>query len=386
MRQLRLQFRPAPAPLHRTSWASPTYRGLGSLDGDPSQGGIPAGGCIYPTPNPATNNLVGSVNNQANGGFKWDCDGALALIDPFYVYKGPKQPNILTDTPEYSIPVGQPYDGYTNATLQIPCTVVGGIQLTPPNCGNTYLQNLANCKTATPTLCPNGLASPGPIGVVYACGDQTLPAYASAHHTFPAITPPALPCAPSQGSIGGVVYLPYCSPGSIALGPTDVPGGYDGKGAGDVSSLTTPSTGRNTTFANILLGCNPFYNGNNSGTGQGQLTVNIQENYSLALNTISATSNPTFGCATGVLGVGCRSASQPRRHLFQPIRLGPVRSMTSSCRVLIPRSTRFRCSLTTTTTSTRRCLRAAPPSILRCRRPMAAVPAVGRIRSCRRTP
>jgi hypothetical protein len=284
------------------------------VNGDPSQGGYPAGGCIYPTPNPATNNLIGSVNNQANGGFEWDCDGALALIDPFYVYKGPKQPNILTLYPEYSIPVGQPYDGYTNATLQIPCTVVGGvIQInTPPNCGNTYLQNLANCKTATPTLCPNGLASPGPIGVVYACGDQTLPAYVIPPTIpSPAITPPATPCTPSQGSIGGVVYLPYCSPGSLALGPTDVPGGYDGKGAGDVSSLTTPSTGRNTTFANILLGCNPFYNGNNSGTGQGQLTTNIQENYSLALNTISATSNPTFGCATGVLGVGCRSASQP---------------------------------------------------------------------------
>jgi hypothetical protein len=273
---------------------------------DPSQGGAPAGGCIYPTPNPATSNLVGSVNNQANGGFNWSCDGALALIDPVYVYKGPKQPNILTGYPEYSIPVGQPYDGYTNATLQIPCTSTS--PASPATCGNTYLQNLANCKTATPTLCPNGLASPTTKGVVYACGDQSIPAYtAPSPMTSPAITPPVLPCATSQGSIGGVVYLPYCSPGSIELGPTDIPGGYDGKGAGDVSSLTTPSTGRNSTFANIFLGCNPYYNGNNSGTGQGQLTANIQENYSLALNTISATS---IGCTAGVLGVGCRSASQ----------------------------------------------------------------------------
>src|SRR5208282_696405 len=73
---------------------------------------------------------------------------------------------------------------------------------------------------------------------------------------------------PTAGSIGGVVYLPYCSPGSIALGPTDIPGGWDGSGAGDVSSLTASSTGRTSTFANIFLGCNPYWNGN-VGTGQG---------------------------------------------------------------------------------------------------------------------
>ena len=62
----------------------------------------------------------------------------------------------------------------------------------------------------------------------------------------------------TAGSIGGVVYLPYCSPGSIALGPTDIPGGWDGKGAGDVSTLTAPSTDATSTFANIFLGCNPL--------------------------------------------------------------------------------------------------------------------------------
>jgi hypothetical protein len=77
---------------------------------DPSQGGYPTGGCIYPT-GVAAANLVGSVNNQVNGGFEWDCDGAMAMIDPVHVYKGPKQPNILTSYPQYNIPVGQPYDG-----------------------------------------------------------------------------------------------------------------------------------------------------------------------------------------------------------------------------------------------------------------------------------
>src|SRR4029077_12082842 len=117
----------------------------------------------------------------------------------------------------------------------------------------------------------------------------------------------------TAGSIGGVVYLPYCSPFGIELGPTDIPGGWNGRKGkddddGDVSSLTATSTGRTSTFANIFLGCTPYYNGN-FGTGQGQLTVNIQENYSLVLNTLSATSNPKFGCTQGVLGVGCRSVS-----------------------------------------------------------------------------
>ena len=71
------------------------------VNGDPSQGGYPAGGCIYPT-GAANNNLIGSVNNQANGGFEWDCDGAMAMIDPVYVYKGAKQPNILTGYPMYN--------------------------------------------------------------------------------------------------------------------------------------------------------------------------------------------------------------------------------------------------------------------------------------------
>ena len=51
----------------------------------PGQGGA-VGGCQYPSPTPAPANLIGSVNNQTNGGFQWVCDGALAMIDPVYVY------------------------------------------------------------------------------------------------------------------------------------------------------------------------------------------------------------------------------------------------------------------------------------------------------------
>ena len=114
------------------------------VNGDPSQGGYPAGGCIYPT-GAATNNLIGSVNNQANGGFEWDCDGAMAMIDPVYVYKGAKQPNILTGYPmynpglaSYGVYVGQPYDGVADAN-------------------NTYPVNLANCPTFVPAGNPTPL-------------------------------------------------------------------------------------------------------------------------------------------------------------------------------------------------------------------------------------
>jgi hypothetical protein len=97
---------------------------------------------MYPSPTPAPANLIGSVNNQTNGGFEWDCDGALAMIDPVYVYKGAKQPNILTKYPMfhtttdpvnegsigppaanvdgYYVPVGQPYDGITDANNTFP--------------------------------------------------------------------------------------------------------------------------------------------------------------------------------------------------------------------------------------------------------------------------
>jgi hypothetical protein len=102
-------------------------------------------------------------------------------------------------------------------------------------------------------------------------------------------------CHATAGSIGGVVYLPYCSPGSIALGPTDISGGWDGKGAGDVSSLIAPSTDKTSTFANIFLGCNPLWNGN-VGTRQGQLTVNIQ-----ALSfSVRSRRRPANGCTLGV--------------------------------------------------------------------------------------
>ena len=90
--------RRAPAPFHRTSRASSTYRGLGR-ERRPLAGWLSGGWVHLSSPNPATNNLIGSVNNQANGGFEWDCDGALAMIDPVYVYKGAKQPNILGKYP-----------------------------------------------------------------------------------------------------------------------------------------------------------------------------------------------------------------------------------------------------------------------------------------------
>ena len=262
--------------------------------------------------------------------------------------------------------VGQPYDGVIDANNTFPAVLAACPNFqTAAVAHNPYLPAMGATQPPGSSICPNGLRSAGgtyspPLGdgIVY-------------HAT--------------AGSIGGVVYLPYCSPGSIALGPTDIPGGYDGKGAGDVGSLTASSTRRTSTFANIFLGCNPFYNGN-VGTGQGQLTVNIQENYSLVLSALSATSNPAMAARRASLESGAGRCPSRRRYRSRPIRSGPVRSMTLSCRVLIPRSTRFRCSPTTTTTSTRPTPRAASPSTLRCRRPMAVAPAAGRTRSCRRTP
>jgi hypothetical protein len=275
----------------------------------PSQGGDSAtGGCNYPAPTPPPANLIGSINNQANGGFEWVCDGALAMIDPVYVYKGPKQPNILTQYPMYHtttdpasagtvpangfyVPVGSPMDGITDANNTYPRVLAACPHF------NTAVGLVHNPLLPAPggaATCPNGLVSPGP-------------AYPGPVGPLPQ----GIVFQPTAGSIGGVVYLPYCSPSGIELGPTDIPGGWDGAGAGDVSSLTASSTGRTSTFANIFLGCDPHWNGN-FGTGQGQLTVNIQENYSLALNTLSATSNPAFGCTLGVLGVGCRSVSHPQ--------------------------------------------------------------------------
>ena len=125
---------------------------------DPSQGGSPAGGCHYPSPTPAVANLIGSVNNQSNGGFEWDCDGAMAMIDPVYVYKGAKQPNILTGYPMYHtttdpasagvvpsngyyVPVGQPYDGVVDA-------------------GNTFPYVLAACPSFQTGMNPAVLHNP----------------------------------------------------------------------------------------------------------------------------------------------------------------------------------------------------------------------------------
>ena len=94
-----------------------------------------------------------------------------------------------------------------------------------------------------------------------------------------------------------------------------------------------------------------MWNGN-VGTGQGQNIVNIQENYSLLVNTLSATSNPAHGCTLGVLGVGCRSVSQANAPFTNPfVPVGPIGLNggfnTSTCRVLSPRSNRFRCSALT---------------------------------------
>jgi hypothetical protein len=246
----------------------------------PGQGGAPAaGGCNYPSPTPPPANLIGSVNNQANGGFEWVCDGGLAMIDPVYVYKGPKQPNILTKYPMYHttqdpasegvvpadgyyVPIGEPYDGVVDANNTYPKVLAAC-----PNF-NTAVGVVHNPLLPAPggaATCPNGLVSPGPTYPVAGGGPF----------------PQGIVFQQTAGSIGGVVNLPYCSPFAIELGPTDIHGGWDGKGAGDVSSLTASSSGgRTSTFANIFLGCHPLYNGN-FGTGQGQLTVNIQENYSL---------------------------------------------------------------------------------------------------------
>ncbi len=94
-------------------------------------------------------------------------------------------------------------------------------------------------------------------------------------------TPITPTSTPGGANVGGVIYLPYCSPGLVTGGPNDVPGL-----PGSVSSLTH-STG---TFDNLFLGCNPRFNGNTAGTTLLGLsnTVNIAETYSLAVNAIGA--------------------------------------------------------------------------------------------------
>jgi hypothetical protein len=193
----------------------------------PGQGGSPAaGGCQYPSPTPAVANLMGSINNQVNGGFEWACDGALAMVDPVYVDKGPKQPNILqlypmsAPTGGFQVAVGQPYDGIIDANNTFPAVLKACPNFqTAAVTHNPYLPAMGATGSS---ICPNGLKSAGGT-YTPALGDGIV------YHA-------------TAGSIGGVVYLPYCSPGSIALGPTDIPGGWDGTGAGDVSKLTKSST------------------------------------------------------------------------------------------------------------------------------------------------
>ena len=101
---------------------------LARLDGGPLAGWRSGGWVHLSSHRPRRRTIwSGSVNNQANGGFEWDCDGALAMIDPVYVDKGPKQPNILQLIPRYPIcpsaipvAVGQPYDGIANSEQHVP--------------------------------------------------------------------------------------------------------------------------------------------------------------------------------------------------------------------------------------------------------------------------
>ena len=327
-----LRCRPAPAPFHRTSRANPTFRGPGSgatsvrdkaQDASPAQGGDPAaGGCNYPSPTPPPANLIGSVNNQANGGFEWACDGALAMIDPVYVYKGPKQPNILTKYPMYHtttdpvsegmvpangyyVPVGSPMDGVVDTNNTYPPVLAAC-----PNF-NTAAGVVNNPLLPAPggqATCPKGLVSPGP----------TYPAAGGG--PFPKGLSSSPPRAPSEAwsifPTARRLRSSWDRPTFPAVGTARGP-------ATSLRSRRRAPVGT-STFANIFLGCDPRWNGN-FGTGQGQLTVNIQENYSLALNTLSATSQAAglhAGHPRSRVQVGVPAAMGPSTNPFVPA--GPI--------------------------------------------------------------
>ena len=108
-----------------------------------------------------------------NGGFEWDCDGALAMIDPVYVYKGPKQPNILTEYPMYHtttdpvsgnvphgyyVPVGQPYDGVIDANNTFPY-VLAACPNFQTSMNAAVLHNPLLTAPGGPATCPNGLVA-----------------------------------------------------------------------------------------------------------------------------------------------------------------------------------------------------------------------------------
>jgi len=129
--------------------------------------------------------------------------------------------------------------------------------------------------------CDGGLLT---IDPVYVNKGAVQPNFMTAYpQTTIPLGQPVTPIASSAagGNVGGVINLPYCSPGLVTAGPNDVPGL-----PGSVSTLTS-TTG---TFDNLFLGCNPRFNGNTAGTTQLGLsnTVNIAETYSLALNAIGA--------------------------------------------------------------------------------------------------
>jgi hypothetical protein len=148
-----------------------------------------------------------------------------------------------------------------------------------PESGGVAAQN----NPAPPQFwdCDGGLVM---IDPVYVNKGTVQPNFMTAYpQTTIPIGQPVTPITtvPAGGNVGGVIYLPYCSPGLVAGGPNDVPGL-----PGNVSTLT----GSTRTFDNLFLGCNPRFNGNTAGTTQLGLsnTVNIAETYSLALNAIGA--------------------------------------------------------------------------------------------------
>jgi hypothetical protein len=115
----------------------------------------------------------------------------------------------------YYVPVGQPYDGIVDPNNTFPYVLAAC-----PNFGTgmnaaVKFNPLLNAPGGAAT-CPNGLQTVGPLypGAAYPDNQKGIVFQQTA------------------GSIGGVIYLPYCSPGSIALGPTDIPKGWDGRRGG----------------------------------------------------------------------------------------------------------------------------------------------------------
>jgi hypothetical protein len=75
----------------------------------------------------------------------------------------------------------------------------------------------------------------------------------------------------APGATGGVVKLPYCSPGVLGAGPFS-----------NTGTMTAPP-GAGADYDNLFLGCTPRLNGNTAGSGPG-VSVNIAETYSAVVN------------------------------------------------------------------------------------------------------